>query len=335
MAAPRAPRKWRPTLAMIVMAVLLSVLILPVAIVVSFRALDHGGSTFGLAEGLALAVALAITVGVGLVFSRTIAGPINALVRRSNAIGQGGRSAIVAPEQLGTRELAALSDSLLDLATRLVDRTEYVSGFAAHVSHELKSPVTAIRGAAELMRDTPMTEDERRRFVDNIIADADRLSALLGRLRELARAELDISAGSTTLADVLGGDAFVVLSGETTVPIALDSGAAGAVFTQLLSNARAHGAKRAAVSAERRDDSLLIRVADDGEGISPGNRNRIFEPFFTTRRETGGTGMGLQIVRALLASHGGTIELVESDRGTTFLLRVPIARLDAISAESA
>ena len=162
MAAPRVPRKWRPTLTMIVMAVLLSVLILPVAIVVWLRALDHSGSPFGFTEGMALAVALAITVGVGLVFSRTIAGPINALVRRANAIGQGGRSAIVAPEQLGTRELAALSDSLLDLATRLVDRTEYVSGFAAHVSHELKSPVTAIRGAAELMRDTRMPTDCRR-----------------------------------------------------------------------------------------------------------------------------------------------------------------------------
>ena len=97
------------------------------------------------------------------------------------------------------------------------------------------------------------------------------------------------------------------------------------MFTQLLSNARAHGATKVVVGAERRDDSLLIRVADDGEGISPGNRKRIFEPFFTTRRETGGTGMGLQIVRALLASHGGAIELVETDRGATFLLRVPIA----------
>ena len=335
MAAPRAPRKWRPTLTMIVMAVLLSVLILPVAIVVWFRSLDHSGGTFGLTEGMALAVALAITVGVGLVFSRTIAGPINALVRRANAIGQGGRSAIVAPEQLGTRELAALSDGLLDLATRLVDRTEYVSGFAAHVSHELKSPVTAIRGAAELLRPPPLTVAARWGFVDNIIAHADRLSALLGRLRELARAELDISAGSTTLAKVLGGEALAVLSGETTVPIALDSGAAGAVFTQLLSNARAHGAKRVAVSAERRDNSLLIRVADDGEGISPGNRKRIFKPFFTTRRETGGTGMGLQIVRALLASHGGAIELVETDHGATFLLRVPIAGQAATSAESA
>ena len=335
MAAPRVPRKWRPTLTMIVMAVLLSVLILPVAIVVWFRALDHSGSPFGFTEGMALAVALAITVGVGLVFSRTIAGPINALVRRANAIGHGGRSAIVAPEQLGTRELAALSDSLLDLATRLVDRTEYVSGFAAHVSHELKSPVTAIRGAAELMRDTPMTEDERRRFVDNIIADADRLSALLGRLRELARAELDSTAGSTTLAKVLGSEAFVTLSGETTVPIALDSGAAGAVFAQLLSNARAHGATQVVVSAERGDESLLIRVADDGEGISPGNRARIFEPFFTTRRETGGTGMGLQIVKALLASHGGKIELADTDHGATFLIRVPIAGENPKSIETA
>ena len=67
------------------------------------------------------------------------------------------------------------------------------------------------------------------------------------------------------------------------------------------------------------------RIADDGAGISPGNRDRVFEPFFTTRREAGGTGMGLQIVRSMLAAHGGTIRLLPSESGAAFEIRVPLA----------
>jgi signal transduction histidine kinase len=65
-------------------------------------------------------------------------------------------------------------------------------------------------------------------------------------------------------------------------------------------------------------------VSDDGAGISPSNRTRIFEPFFTTRRDSGGTGMGLGIVLALLKTHDGTIRLVDSERGTRFEIILPV-----------
>jgi signal transduction histidine kinase len=325
MAAPRVPQKWRPTLAMIVFAVLLTVLALPAAIVVWFRALDNSTSQVGTTEIGALGVALVITVGIAVVFSRTITGPIDALIRRTGEIGRGGRSAIVAPERQGTREIATLSQSFLDLAERLVDRTEYVSSFAAHVSHELKSPVTAIRGSAELLRDADMSKQEQQRFLDHIIADSDRLAALLERLRELARADRDVAAGKATLAEALAGEPMVVLEGACEVPMAIGAEAARAVFEQLLSNAREHGATRVRVTAQPVEDRLRIVVADNGSGISTGNRNRVFEPFFTTRREAGGTGMGLQIVRSMLAAHGGSIRLLEADIGAAFELAVPLA----------
>ncbi len=81
-----------------------------------------------------------------------------------------------------------------------------MSSFAAHVSHELKSPVTAIRGSAELLRDAEMSREERARFLDHIIADSDRLTVLLERLRELARADLDVAVGATTLDEALAGE---------------------------------------------------------------------------------------------------------------------------------
>lgn len=326
MAPARVPQKWRPTLAMIVFAVLLTVLALPAAIVIWFRALDNTTSQMGSTELIALAVALVLTVLIAVVFSRTITGPINALVRRTEEIGRGGRNAIVAPEQQGTREIATLSQSFLDLAERLVDRTEYVSSFAAHVSHELKSPVTAIRGSAELLRDAEMSKTERDRFLDHIIADSDRLTSLLERLRELARADLDFASGTTTIAEAVGGDPIVSLEGAGDVKVALGLEAARAVFGQLLRNAGEHGATEVSIGAVRDDGMLRITVSDNGSGISAGNRDRVFEPFFTTRREAGGTGMGLQIVRSMLAAHGGTIRLLPSDAGAVFEIRVPLAR---------
>jgi signal transduction histidine kinase len=70
---------------------------------------------------------------------------------------------------------------------------------------------------------------------------------------------------------------------------------------------------------------MLITVADDGEGVSPNNRSQIFDSFFTTRRDSGGTGMGLAIVRAMLDAHGGAIRLTEAERGTAFELTIPVA----------
>ncbi len=325
MPAPRVAQKWRPTLAMIVLAVLMIVLVLPVGIAVWFRALASGTPHLGANELGALGLAVVITVVIGVVFSRTITGPINALIERTAKIGKGGRAAIVAPERLGTREIATLSQSFLDLAQRLVDRTEYVSSFAAHVSHELKSPVTAIRGSAELLRDAEMSADERRRFLDHIIADSDRLTGLLERLRELARADLDSTGGSSTIAAAVAGDQLVALVGATGAAVSLGPEALKAVLQQLIRNAAEHGATRVTIDATPTEGMLRVRVSDNGTGISPGNRDRIFEPFFTTRRELGGTGMGLQIVSSMLAAHGGSIELAPSEAGAVFELLLPLA----------
>jgi two-component system OmpR family sensor kinase len=324
MAAPGVPQKWRPSLALIVLAVLLTVLLLPVGMIVWFRALDRGSSGLGAMEIAAIGVASLITILIALVFSRTITGPINALVERTRAIGRGGKAAIVVPAQQGTREIATLSQSFIDLAERLVDRTEYVSSFAAHVSHELRSPLSAIRGSAELLRDVEMSSEERGRFLDHIIADSDRLTALLDSLRELARADLDAERGYSTLADVVGGDGMM-LEGDIDVPMALGPDAARAIFSQLRRNAVEHGATKVTISATSDSSALTIIFRDNGSGVSPGNRDRIFEPFFTTRREDGGTGMGLQIVRSMLAAHGGTIRLLESDSGAAFELVVRLA----------
>jgi len=153
MPAPKVRTKWRPTLALIVYVVLLAVMALPILIVIWFRTAEASSSGMAPTEIGALVVVLLLTLAVAYVLTRTITGPIDALIARADEIARGGKAAIRPLESHGTREIAVLSQSFLDLAGKLVDRTEYVRSFAAHVSHELKSPLTAIRGAAELLRD--------------------------------------------------------------------------------------------------------------------------------------------------------------------------------------
>ncbi len=72
---------------------------------------------------------------------------------------------------------------------------------------------------------------------------------------------------------------------------------------------------------------LLLDLADDGPGVPTADRERVFDPFFTSKRESGGTGLGLPIARALLEGSRGWLELAESESGARFVLRLPIATL--------
>jgi signal transduction histidine kinase len=335
MTAPRVQTKWRPGMALVVYAVLLAVLSLPILIVVWFRLTDSASSRMAPSEIGALAGALALTLGIAYVLTRTMTGPINALIRRTEEIARGGKAAIVPLESHGTREIATLSQSFLDLAGKLVDRTDYVRSFAAHVSHELKSPLTAIRGAAELLREDdpamPMTSAQRRHFLDNIVADAERLDRLLLRLRELARAELPAAKGQARVADIVPQLASrfpqldVTALGRSEILFGLPLEAAGIVLANLADNAAQHGATRLELSAVTDDRLMTLIVSDNGSGISEGNRDLIFQPFFSTRREQGGTGLGLDIVRAMLHAHGGTIRLSDhAGEGTAFEIVIPL-----------
>ena len=290
--------------------------------------------------GLAILFMIVPTLLIGILFHRTITGPMRELIERSRLIGKGDRNALRPLKRHGTSEFARLSQSFLEMAGRLNARSSFISTFATHVSHELKSPLTSIQGAAELLRDDvdapAMDDEDRRKFLDNIIADADRLAKISSRLRDFARAENPVAVGMATLSGAIAGlrKAFASLdiraSGELDTPMRISEENAAIVFSNLADNAMRHGSSTLEVSAARQGNSLLVRVADNGEGVSPNNRAQIFDSFFTTRRENGGTGMGLAIVRAMLDAHGGTIRLLETDGGTAFELTIPVA--DAPSA---
>ncbi|WNJ88566.1 ATP-binding protein [Bosea sp. 685] len=274
----------------------------------------------------------ALTLLIGLAFHRTITRPVHELIARTVAIGHGDRAAMRPLRHHGTAEFAKLSQSFLDMAGNLNNRSDFIATFAAHVSHELKSPLTSIEGAAELLRDDiagegrAMSDAERRRFLGNIITDTHRLTAITNRLRELARAESTPTGGATSLSPAIAAlqrdvpELAIRAEGDLDGLIRISAENLRIILFHLADNALRHGATGLAIVAAVEADRLHLTISDNGSGVSPNNRARIFDSFFTTRRDSGGTGMGLAIVRAMLNAHSGSIELLDPAAGAAFSL---------------
>jgi two-component system sensor histidine kinase CreC len=282
----------------------------------------------------AIAVAFG-TIVIGLTFSRTITRPMYELIDRAKRISRGDREAFKPLRHNGTREFAALSRTFLDMAERLARRSDYIASFSAHLTHELKSPLTSIKGAAELLLDSlktrsdGLTRSEQESLLSNVLSDAGRLEAIAQRLRELARAETVDQRESAALAPVIESlrDRFPALRLETSGGL---DGAVGMsaektliVLSHLADNALRHNAKTMRLVIACEDAGVRIEVGNDGDPISMQNRVRIFDAFFTTRRDSGGTGMGLAIARSVMTSHGGSIALLPEAGGVAFELRFP------------
>ncbi|TFI56678.1 HAMP domain-containing histidine kinase [Sphingomonas parva] len=286
---------------------------------------------------IALGVALIFTTLLVLagLLSRGISRPIEALSEATENVARG---SVVVPEPPPTAavEIRALYVNFAAMAERIERRSRYLRDFAAAVSHELKTPITGIKGALELLAEHPeMDEAARARFLANAGADADRLSHLLRRLLDLARA--DMAAAPEDSATMLEGPVLRVADAhraegfavETALPplppAAAPEELLEAVLETLVENAQQAGAGQVRIAAVEDGARLRLTVSDDGPGIPAGDRERIFEPFHTSRRAEGGSGLGLSIARSLLAACGGTIESVVAARGAVFEICLPKA----------
>ncbi len=295
---------------------------------------------YGKRYHLLLAAALLLgTVALMSAFtSFTVARPLQALVRQAQRATAGEKGAVTPLARPVTREIAELSDAVATMARYLEQRADYIRTFAAHVSHEFKTPLAAMRGAVELLRDhlDTMTTAERERFLGHLDQDAARLERLVRRLLELARADV-MQAAPTDRAEVAAvvrrlaaryqdaGFKVAVAEPLPAATVAMTEDVLESILSNLLDNARQHGGAVATIAVTcPAPASLLIEVSDNGPGISAANAARVFEPFFTTARAQGGTGLGLAVVKSLLAAHRGTIELGESPAGTRLRIRLPL-----------
>jgi two-component system phosphate regulon sensor histidine kinase PhoR len=218
--------------------------------------------------------------------------------------------------------------------------------FVANASHELKTPVAAVRALAETML-TALLEDPEaaRRFAERIGREAERLDVLVRDLLDLSRVErgtLDIEPVDLVglAKEVAGGyidlaeERRVRLSTELQPQLSLrgDRAQLGLLLSNLVDNALRHTSAKGAVCVRLHatESRAIIEVADTGEGIPAGELSRVFERFYRVdkarARQTGGTGLGLAIVRHVAEGHGGTVRVdSELGRGSTFTVSLPLA----------
>jgi len=229
--------------------------------------------------------------------------------------------------------------------------TEMRRDFVANVSHELKTPLAAIRGYAETLRDGALGEPATAaRFTERILLQCKRLQALLADLLTLSRLEslerapqrepVDLPALVQRAVELMGKAAEekrvevrVEVQEVPPVPrLAGDAEVLERLVVNLLDNAikynRPEG--RVTVRVQARDGQVMLEVADTGIGIPQDALARIFERFYRVdkgrSREEGGTGLGLAIVKHVAQAHGGQVD-VESrlGQGSTFRVRLPLA----------
>jgi two-component system, OmpR family, phosphate regulon sensor histidine kinase PhoR len=221
--------------------------------------------------------------------------------------------------------------------------------FVANASHELKTPLTAIRGYSETLLDDDVDPELRRRFTRTIHDHATRLQHILDDLLDLSRIEsggwtlepavVDIEHAARAAWHPLADGAarrdidleFRLAEGARRVTA--DPGALRQIFANLLSNALRYSPDGAAIQVRTDgadDGTVRLEVVDAGSGIPPEHLHRIFERFYRVdparSREEGGTGLGLAIVRHLVERHGGGVEAQsEPGHGTTIRFTLPRA----------
>jgi len=311
----------------------------PVVVVsgaVERRPLGRAGTYLVVTGGFALVVAGLVSVSL----ARRLTRPIGALRTAANAIAAGDLSARVDPAGIADDELADLTRSFNAMADGLETARGLERSFLLSVSHDLRTPLTSIRGYAEAIGDGTVPPDALTRAADVIGSEAGRLERLVADLLDLARLDArgftltprPVDARDVVVRTVAGFDptahAFGVELAVTDgprVPADLDPERLAQIVANLVENALRYARARVTVSVARRDAAVEVRVADDGPGIAPDERDRVFERLHTSRPVAGrpvGTGIGLAIVRELARTMGGTAEVGPDDGGAVLIVHV-------------
>ncbi|MGY1605229.1 sensor histidine kinase [Geodermatophilus sp. SYSU D00815] len=306
-------------------------------------------------------IVLALLGVAGYLLVRNSLRPLADVERTAQAIAAGDLSQRV-PEGSERTEVGRLSTALNGMLAR-IERSfraqqaseaqaraseDRMRRFVADASHELRTPLTSIRGFAELYRQGAVGgPEETRRLMSRIEAEGARMGLLVEDLLQLARMDQQrpLSIVPVDLAEIAGDavhDARAVQPERpialhldeslTDVPVVLgDEARLRQVVGNLVTNALTHTPQTARITvtvAEDADpDVLLVRVADEGPGMTADDAARVFERFYradaSRTREAGGTGLGLAIVASLVAAHGGTVDLVTAPgEGAAFTMRL-------------
>jgi len=296
-----------------------------------------------------LALALGLTVVVGTLMTRALLRPIEELRRGMSHVAEGDFEPDVHVPVERTDEIGDLARSFETMTVQLAELDRLKAEFVSVASHEIKTPLSVIRGYVSLLADGIYggVSDTQKKTLEAVSDQVDRLTRLVHRLLDISRFEAgggrlelrrinvrdflaDLTEGFKVLAFQNGIDFVVGVADDTPVNIEGDADRLNEVLGNILSNAFKFTQRggRIALDARRDGAGMRVEVADSGVGIPPEKLPRIFEKFYQVENSAQprhvGSGLGLAIAREIVEAHGGTIGAdSEPGKGTRFTVLLP------------
>ena len=208
--------------------------------------------------------------------------------------------------------------------------------FSAEMAHELRTPLSGVRGEAELALKARDTPDEVRASLEQILSGTERMEAVIDTLLTAARADAGSAPGSADAAGAArlavealapiahtAGVEMAVTAPEPSPTVGADEDLVAQALHPLLDNAVRHARRAVTVAISRERADVVFCVQDDGRGIEDASAESLFEPGASG---AGGAGLGLALARRLARSCGGEVSAIASGEGGRFLLRLPALR---------
>ena len=312
---------------------------LPIVVVVTGKETGTPGATtwFVLAALAALAVAALVADALG----RRITRPLEAVEQAAGTIASGDLDQRVEIRGGEYPELVSLATSINTMTSSLRASRDRERQFFMSISHDLRTPLTSIRGWAEAIADGAATDQQRAARV--IGSEARRLERLVQDLLDLARLDsraFSLHLAPTDVARVVADTAegfrpmieqagLVLRVAGPSQPLeaTADPDRLAQVVANLVENAYKYAAGDIGISVSGQGDSVVIAVEDDGPGMSQDERDRVFERLYQSARSPArqaGSGLGLAIVKELTAAMGGTVDAEPSRAGRGSLLSVTL-----------
>ena len=309
-----------------------------VAAMASLAPAYEAAKTAAVLLATAFAVLLVFVAALSWMLAARTLRPVEQMRAAADSISIGDLSErIPVPEK--DADLSRLAGTFNAMLARLEASVAEQRRFVSDASHELKSPVAAIRIMLETMRDHPDAVDVNE-LLDDLMGENERVSGIVSDLLLLARQDEGVSRLNKEPIDIcdLLYEEAALLKGRTTneidvsdvqpVVCSADHEALSHAVRNLMDNAARYAKTRVKVSCAQTDDAVRITVSDDGKGIAPEDRERVFGRFVRLEegrsRKEGSTGLGLAVVKTVAAQHGGTAMFVEPELGgATAVLEIP------------
>lgn len=307
----------------------------------------EGGAEALLLPVAGIAAAAILLAGLTLfLILRGVLKPLSRLTDAARTLADGDFSVRV-PSAKSTREVEELSVAFNTMADELSAVETSRREFVANVSHELRSPITAIRGYIEGMRDGVILPEDYEKYLGIVSDESKRLSRLIGELLALSRLEREDAALDMVDFDVcdLLERGFLCRTGDLEAHaldvdcdfapepcfVHADMARIEQVVVNLIDNAIKFTPDGGKITLRVRADGGLctVTVEDNGVGILPEDRPRVFERFFTADRahtSGKGTGLGLSICQRIMEMHGQRIRLLDTAEGAAFAFTLELAK---------